>query len=199
MYKAIIFDMGRVLVNFDFSRGYQALQPFSPYSVAEIPKRLATTSLAEDFETGLIEPHDFLARMSDLLGFSMDYDQFCSIWCSIFAETLVPESLLETLAARYRLVLLSNTNAIHFAMICKTYPMMRHFHELVLSYEVKAMKPRHEIFERAIERAGCLPGECFYTDDIAEYIEAARKLGIDGVQFRGIEQLQKDLKERGIL
>jgi len=199
MYKAIILDLGRVLVNFDFARGYQALQPFCPYSAAEIPKRLATTRLVEDFETGLVEPHDFVAQMGALLGFSLDYRQFCAIWGSIFAETLVPESLLESLAARYRLVMLSNTNAIHFQMIREAYPLVRHFHELVLSYEVKAMKPRREIFERAIERAGCQPEECFYTDDIEAYVAVARQLGIDAEQFRGLPQLRADLRSRGIL
>ena len=170
MYRAVIFDLGRVLVNFDFARGYRALEPLCPYSAAEIPARLATTRLVEDFETGLVEPHDFVAQLAGILDFDIGYDRFCDIWTSIFAETLVPESLLERLAARYRLLMLSNTNAIHFRMIQRAYPMVRHFHEYVLSYEVKAMKPRREIFERAIERAGCRPEECFYTDDILSLI-----------------------------
>jgi len=199
MYKAIIFDLGRVLVNFDFARGYQGLQPFCPYDAAEIPKRLATSRLVEDFETGLVEPHDFVKQMAELLGFSLDYTRFCTIWSSIFAETLIPESLLQSLAERYRLVMLSNTNAIHFQMIREAYPLVRHFHELVLSYEVKAMKPRREIFERAIERAGCRPEECFYTDDIEAYVAVARQLGIDAEQFRGLPELRADLRSRGIL
>jgi glucose-1-phosphatase len=198
-YKTVIFDLGRVLVNFDFERGYRALQPLCPYSAEEIPKRLATTHLVQDFETGLVEPHDFVAQMSAILDFSIDYDGFCAIWSSIFAETLVPESLLESLAARYRLLLLSNTNAIHFHMVRQTYPLLRHFHDYILSYEVKAMKPRREIYDRALEVAGCRPEECFYTDDIAEYVEAARRLGIDAEQFRGAELLQAHLRARGIL
>ena len=199
MYKAIIFDLGRVLINFDFARGYRALEPLCPYSAAEIPKRLSTTTLVQDFETGLLEPHDFVARMGELLGFSLHYDQFCSIWSSIFAETLVPESLLESLAARYRLLILSNTNAIHFESVRERYPLVRHFHDLVLSYEVKAMKPHREIYDRAIELAGCSPSQCFYTDDIAEYVEAARELGIDAAQFCGVEQLMEELRRRGIV
>ena len=199
MYRAIIFDLGRVLVNFDFSRGYRALESLCPYRAEEIPKRLAATHLVEDFETGLVEPHAFVAQLEEILDLDIGYDPFCTIWSSIFAETLVPESLLVTLAARYRLLLLSNTNAIHFRMIRETYPLVRHFHEFILSYEVKAMKPRREIFERAIERAECRAEECFYTDDIAEYVEAARRLGIDAVQFRSASQLEGELRGRGIL
>ncbi|HUA61062.1 MAG TPA: HAD family phosphatase [Verrucomicrobiae bacterium] len=199
MHKAIIFDLGRTLVNFDFARGYRALEPLCPYSASEIPERLATTRIVEDFETGLIEPRDFVEQMGALLGFSLGYDRFCEIWSSIFMEALVPESLVGTLAERYRLVLLSNTNAIHFEMIRDAYPVLRHFHELALSYEVKAMKPRREIFDRAVDLAGCLPGECFYTDDIAEYVAAARELGIDAAQFRGVAQLEEELRSRGIV
>jgi len=199
MYRAAIFDLGRVLVNFDFARGYRALEPLCPYTAEEIHRRLAATPLVEDFETGLIEPHDFVSRMAAILGFEIAYDRFCAIWSSIFTETLVPESLLETLAARYRLLMLSNTNAIHFQMIRESYPLVRHFHEFVLSYEVHAMKPRREIFERAIERAGCRAEECFYTDDIPEYVEAARRLGIDAVQFQSAAQLEAELRSRGML
>ena len=148
---------------------------------------------------GLIEPRDFVVRMAEILDCDIDYDRFCAIWSSIFTETLIPGSLLETLAARYRLLMLSNTNAIHFRMIRETYPLVRHFHGFILSYEVGAMKPRREIFERAIELAGCPAEECFYTDDIAEYVEAARRLGIDGVQFRSAPQLEGELRARGML
>ena len=199
MHKAVIFDLGRVLVNFDFKRGYQALEGLCPYAAAEIPKRLSRSDLVQRFETGLVEPRDFVAQMSAALDLEIEYDHFCRIWNSIFTDTIVPEEMLEGLAARYRLLLLSNTNAIHFEGIRQTHPMLRHFHHLVLSYEVKAMKPRPEIFQAAIALAGCRPEECFYTDDIADYVAGARKLGIDAVQFESLEQLQGELAVRGIV
>ena len=199
MHKAILFDLGRVLVHFDFQRGYRALEGLCPHAAAEIPKRLAPTGLVERFETGLIEPRDFVAEISRILDLRTDYDQFSEIWSCIFTHALLPESMLEGLAKRYRLVLLSNTNALHFEMIRKTYAhLIRHFHDLVLSYEVRAMKPRLEIFHAAVERARCRPEECFYTDDIAAYIEGARKLGIDAVQFESREQIEREMRARGI-
>jgi len=198
MHKAVIFDLGRVLVNFDFQRGYQAMEEFCPHAAREIPRRLANSDLVARFETGLIEPREFVAEMSAMLELDMDYDHFCGIWSSIFTDTLVPESMLAGLAARYRLLLLSNTNAIHFEGLRVSHPMLRHFHDLVLSYEVKAMKPQPEIFQAAIARAGCRPDECFYTDDIPAFVAAARNLGIDAVQFESAAQLQGELKTRGI-
>ena len=198
-YKALIFDLGKTLVHFDFARGYRALETLCPHPAAEIPRRLAGTGLVEKFETGLVEPRDFVAQMALALELEVDYGRFCEIWGSIFADTLVPDSLLEALHARYRLVLLSNTNAIHFEFIRERYaPLLRHFDGLVLSYEVKSMKPQPGIYRAAIEMAGCRAGECFYTDDIAEYVEGARALGIDAVQFRNAAQLERDLLARGI-
>jgi len=198
MHKAVIFDLGRVLVHFDFQRGYRALEGLCSYSAAEIPGRISSNGLVRRFETGLIEPRDFYAQFSELLGLSIDYSRFCEIWTSIFTEALLPESLLESLAARYRLVLLSNTNAIHFEMIRATFPHLRHFHQLVLSYEVGAMKPQPEIYRAAIEAAQCRAEECFFTDDIAEYVEGARQFGIDAVQFESREQIERELRARGI-
>jgi glucose-1-phosphatase len=200
VYKAVIFDLGRVLVNFDFKRGYQALEGFCPYGAAEIPARLSTGDLVQRFETGMIEPRDFVTQISGVLDLTIDYDHFCRIWSSIFIETLVPERMLAGLAARYRLVLLSNTNAIHFEGLRETHAaLLRHFHSLVLSYEAKAMKPQAEIFQVAIARAGCRPEECFFTDDILENVHAALNLGIDAVQFESSAQLERELTVRGIL
>jgi len=198
VHKAVIFDLGRVLVNFDFKRGYRALEGLCPYTAAEIPKRLSNCGLVEKFETGLIEPRDFVTQMSAVLDLAIDYDRFCQVWTSIFTETLVPEAMLASLAARYRLLLLSNTNAIHFEGLRQTHTMFRHFHHLVLSYEVKAMKPQPRIFQAALALAGCRPKECFYTDDIADYVAAAQNLGIDAVRFESLPQLQGELTARGI-
>jgi putative hydrolase of the HAD superfamily len=199
VHKAIIFDLGRVLVNFDFKRGYRALEGICPYPAAEIPARLWAGGLVDRFETGLIEPRDFVAQISAALDLAIGYDGFCAIWSSIFTETLVPDAMLAGLARRYRLLLLSNTNAIHFEGLRESHAtLLRHFHDFVLSYEVKSMKPRPEIFQVAIARAGCRAEECFYTDDIAENVTAARSLGIDAVQFESAAQLEREFAARGI-
>jgi len=199
MYRAIIFDMGKVLIDFDFSRGYRALEGRCPLSTAEIRRRLASSDLVERFETGLVEPGDFVSQLSNLLSLEMGYHEFCDAWVSIFGRTLVPESMLADLARRYRMVLLSNTNAIHYRAVCRQYPILKYFERRVLSFEVKAMKPAEAIFRRAVEAAGCPAGECFFTDDIAAYTEAARKLGIDAVTFESPLQLERELRARGIV
>jgi len=199
MIKTVIFDLGKVLIPFDFMRGYQGLSGVCSLPVAEIRSRIGSVDLVQRFETGLIEPADFVAQLSKLLALEITYDQFCQIWSSIFLpDPLIPESLVEGISRRHRLLLLSNTNAIHFAMLEKTYPLLRHFHHKILSHEVRAMKPSPAIYREAIARAGCAPGEIFFTDDIAEYVEAAKREGIDAVQFQSSEQIQRELRARGI-
>jgi glucose-1-phosphatase len=198
-HKTLIFDLGRVLVYFDFARAYRAFEPFCPYAAPEMPKRLFTTDLVQRLETGRLSPRDFHAGFSQLIQLDLDYDRFCGIWTSIFTHELLPESLLEDLSKRYRLVLLSNTNPIHFEMIRAAYPHLKHFHNLALSYEVGALKPQEAIYRAALELAGCEPEECFYTDDIPEFVEGGRRAGMDAVQFESRNQLERELGARGII
>jgi putative hydrolase of the HAD superfamily len=199
MIKTVIFDLGKVIVPFDFNRGYRALEGLCEYRAAEIPARIGTTDLVHRFESGQVSPQDFVRELSELLKLRVTYDRFCEIWSSIFLpETIIPDSMLEGIARRYRLMLLSNTNAIHFDMIRANYPELRHFHDLVLSYQVGAMKPSPVIFREAIARAGCRAEECFFTDDVAAYVEAAQKEGMDATQFHSLEQIQKELRQRGV-
>jgi len=199
MIKAVIFDLGKVIIPFDFGRGYRAMEKICEHKAADIPARIATTGLVQQFETGLVEPEAFVEQLCSVLGLKSDYAGFCEIWTSVFLpDPLIPESLLAGLSERYRLLLLSNTNAIHFEMILERYRLLRHFHEYVLSYKVKAMKPSPEIFREAIARAGCRPEQCFFTDDVAAYVEAARREGMDAVQFQSREQIEKELTSRGV-
>jgi HAD superfamily hydrolase (TIGR01509 family) len=199
MIKTVIFDLGGVIVPLDFRRGYGAIQALCRYPAEEIPRLLGSTDLVKRFEAGKVEPEEFFHGICEILGLDVTYTQFREVWSSIFPPcTLIPESLLEDLRQRYRLLLLSNTNAIHFPMIRENYPLLRHFDAFVLSYKVGFMKPAPEIYREAVSQAGCGAEECFFTDDVPAYVDAARQQGIDAVQFVSLEQLLKDLRERGI-
>jgi glucose-1-phosphatase len=199
MIKTIIFDLGKVIVPFDFKRGYDRLAPLCSLAPEQIPERLRGCDLVTRFESGQMEPREFVREIGSILGFEPDYDEFCDIWSCVFLpETLIPEKLVEALRRQYRIVLLSNTNAIHFEMIERTYPILRHFDAFVLSYRVGAMKPSPAIYEEAIRQAQCKPDECFFTDDIPAYVEGAKAAGIDAVQFESGEQIERELRRRGV-
>jgi putative hydrolase of the HAD superfamily len=197
--KALIFDLGGVIVPLDFKQAYARMEPLCGYSAAEIPRRIGATDLVRRFECGQIEAEPFAAELLDTLGIRMTYADFRELWNWIFAPgPILPEDLFRALRERHRLVLLSNTNSIHFEVLSGRYPLLAHFHEHVLSYKVGAMKPSPEIYREAVRRAGCSAAECFFTDDVLPYVEGARSEGIDAVQFVGREQLEDELRARGV-
>jgi FMN phosphatase YigB (HAD superfamily) len=200
MIKAVIFDLGNVIIPFDFKRAYARIEPLTKYAAAEIPARLRTTDLVHRFETGRVSSERFVEELAALLEFKVTYSEFCEVWSSIFLPgTLVSEALLAELAGRYSLLVLSNTNPLHFEMVRANYPELRHFHHYVLSHEVGVKKPSARIYQEAISRAGCLAGECFFTDDLLINVEAARQQGMDAVQFESGVQLERELGSRGLL
>ena len=197
--KTAIFDLGNVIVPFDFKRGYQRLAPLCGCPAADIPARIRSTGLVTPFETGEVSAEQFVRELSAALHLNISYDEFCELWTSVFLpETLVGEALLADLARRCRLLVLSNTNPIHFEMVKEKYPLLRHFDDYVLSYEVGSAKPSAKIYEEAIARARCSPEECFFTDDLLVNVEAARSHGMDAVQFFSTGQLETELQVRGV-
>jgi epoxide hydrolase-like predicted phosphatase len=200
MIRAVIFDLGNVIVPFDTKRGYEALAAVNGLPPEEIKRRIAATGVVQPFEMGKIEPEEFVRKICDALALKVSHERFCELWSSIFLpQPLLPERLITQLKRKYKLLVLSNTNAIHFAMIRSRYPIMRLFDEYVLSYEVGAMKPTPEIYRVAIQRSACAPEEIFFTDDLEVNVEAARQHGLVAVRFESAEQLEAELERRGLL
>jgi glucose-1-phosphatase len=198
--KTLIFDLGGVIVPFDIKRGYAKIAPLCNCAPAEIPARVRSTDLVRRFESGRLSSEDFVRELSALLEMRTTYAEFCDLWNTIFLpETLIPESLISELAQRYQLLVLSNTNPIHFSALEAKYPLLQHFHDYVLSYEVGALKPAPEIYQAAIARSGCAAGECFFTDDILVNVEGASAQGMDAVQFQSAAQIERELRARSVL
>jgi len=199
MTRCVIFDLGNVIVPLDLTRLYSQMAAVSAHG-ADLPERVRSTPLFRDFEAGRLGPQEFARQLCRELEVEMEYGRFCEVWSSIFLpEPFIPDALLGALAVRYRLLLLSNTNVLHYEFIRARYPLLRHFHDSVLSYEVGCLKPEARIYEEAVARAGCRPEECFYTDDSPTYVEGARAAGIDAVQFQALEELLAEMRARGIV
>ena len=197
--RTVLFDLGKVIVDFDFDVAYRRMGALSGLEKEEMRSRLRVNNLVRDFEMGRIPADDFLAEVNRRLGLSLDPLGFAEVWSSIFDRTpLLPESLLHRLRQRHRLLLLSNTNSLHFSMIRDNFPHIGHFDALVLSHEVGAMKPEPAIYEAALARAGCDPAECLFFDDLADNVEGARAVGMHAEQFISPEQLHADLARFGI-
>lgn len=199
MIKTIIFDLGNVIVPFDFKRGYTGMGQLIGMPPDEVRQRITDAGLVVPYETGHLDSAEFLDGVCGALGHNMDRDTFSRIWSSIFLpEPNFTPGFVNSLARTHRLLILSNTNDIHWNMIRTTYPVVGQFHDYVLSYKVKAMKPAPAIYQAAITLAQCKPEECFFTDDVQAYVEGARDHGIDAVQFQSASQIAAELRGRGV-
>lgn len=199
-YRALIFDLGGVILALDFQRAYRRMSELCGIAAQDLPRHIGATGLVPKFECGQIGTEEFVEQLSSSFQGKVSREQFVEIWDCIFEPyTLIPESLFASLKPHYRLVLLSNTNALHFEMIERRYPMLRHFDAQVLSFRVGASKPDARIYAAAIAAAGCEPAQCFFVDDSPAYVEGARAAGIDAEQFTSLEALLETLGRRGIL
>jgi putative hydrolase of the HAD superfamily len=188
-----------VLVPFDFSRAYHAMSLRCGLGPEELRERIKRLGIVGPFESGAMDEHEFRRQVLAELGVEMDHEEFCEIWYTIFLpDPLITEAMVKRVRAQRRTVLLSNTNSIHFRLLERDYPILAHFDARVLSYEVKAMKPDPRIYAAAIEAAQCRAEECFFSDDIPAYVDAARALAIDAVVFESAEQIARELRARGL-
>jgi putative hydrolase of the HAD superfamily len=200
MIKALLFDLGDVIVGLDFDRAYRKLEGVCRHKSDEIPGIIGRAGLADPYERGQLTNREFHAEFCRALDLEIGYLEFEDLWADMFLpELLLPDVLFEKLGQSRRLVLVSNTNEIHFNFIRRQYPVLRHFDDFVLSYRIGSMKPSPEIYQEAVRSAGCSPTECFFTDDKQENVDAARRAGIDAIRFQGRPDLEWQLSERDIL
>lgn len=199
MKRAVIFDLGGVIVPLDFPRAFAELAGVCAHSAEQVPLAIQDTGLVPLLEMGKIEPEEFHRRICIELGMELTFTEFREAWGALFSpETLIPESLLVAVRRRHRLLLLSNTNAIHFPLIEERYPLLRHFHDFILSYEVGVMKPDPGIYRAAVARAGVEPADCVFVDDVEENVAGAICEGLDAFRFESAEQVVRELRRRGI-
>ena len=178
----ILFDIGNVLLRFDYK---EALHALIPAELGDAAERLRLLDVKrDDLESGRIDAASFTAWALETLGSRASAAEFIDAWRSIF--TPIPETwqLAEKWAADgHRLILFSNINPIHHPWIYEAYPVFAHFHGAVMSHEIGCMKPLDGFYQTAIEAYQLVPEETFYIDDLPANIEAGRRYGFHCHQY----------------
>jgi len=179
-----LFDIGKVLLDFDFESSLRNLLPPGT-SDDDINDRLTRLlDRKDDFEGGLIPPEDYIPWALDILDVEMDHQHFIHAWQNIFTPNEAMWRVVEKLHAEgHHLILFSNTNAIHCPWIFETYDIFRHFKGGVLSFEVGAIKPEEKIYHHAIEAHRLTPSETLYIDDLPANIETGKRFGFRTHQY----------------
>lgn len=176
MLRAFLFDIGNVLLRFDFSLALEKLAAEGEVAnLLEVFPSIDRIKLA--YEDGQIERSAFLRGAFDVLRYRGTETGFVAAWAEIFEPNTPMVELVERLHGRYRLYLLSNTSDIHRDYIFRVYPFFSLFDAGIYSYEVRASKPSPAIFQQAIDRLGLEPAATFFIDDLLPNIETARSLG----------------------
>ena len=181
--SAYLFDIGKVILYFDFGRTVAAISDKCEAVPADqlMP---AVIDLTTRLELGEIQPDDFVDRVSERVGFTGTKEEFLSAFQNVFDLNEPMVEFIEQLdEAGMPLFLLSNTSKIHVSFFTKAYPVFSRFSGAVYSYEEHCMKPDEKIYQAAINRFSLVPEETVYIDDLADNCEAAEELGFRSVCY----------------
>ena len=200
-FRAIIFDIGRVLVRLDVSRAVAGLAEGITLSPSDIWSAITNDPRWPDWQEGRITPRDWHLHLTKRLGGSLTFEQFTEAWNrAIDPQPILEHAFFQRLSKHYRLALLSNTDPVHAAHLESTYGFFRHFPKpaRIYSCAVGASKPNPLIYREALKACKVRADEAVYIDDIPAYAEAAGRLGMTGIVFQSPEQLARDLHALGI-
>lgn len=197
--RAIISDIGRVIVGVDVSRAMQGLSSGIALSPKEIWSAIEKDPRFPDLQDGRISARDWHLHIVRRLGGNLTYDQFIQAWnAALLPETLQPDSLWAGLAKKYRLALLSNTDPIHVAHMESTFTFFRYFPVRIYSCVVGTSKPNPLIYQEALRAIKVKANEAVYIDDLEENVAAAKSLGMIGVHCPIPANLVTSLKSAGL-
>ncbi len=200
MIEAVLFDIGNVLLKFDFAVALSRLAASSEvHDPVDMLARIDQVKAA--YEEGHIDRDSFLRSVFDVLRYRGTEAEFVSAWEEIFDPNLPMIALVQQLYGRLPLYLLSNTSDIHRDYFFRHYAFFRCFTAGIYSYEVRLSKPQPAIYEVTARTLGITPGTTFFIDDLLPNIEAARAYGFRAHHYHADrhELLLEELREAGVI
>jgi glucose-1-phosphatase len=197
--QTIIFDLGKVIVDFDHMTFCRNASHYCEVSPAAIYEKIFCAGLERLFDNGTLSEAAFFEAACAGLGMRADIDIFARLWSDIFTLINGIELLVERLKQHVRLLCLSNTNPWHFSWCREHFKVLDAFDAFILSYAEGCCKPELEIYRRALAKSRVNPDQCLYIDDSAENVAAARRLTMEGIVFTSVDALEKELLEHGLL
>jgi HAD superfamily hydrolase (TIGR01509 family) len=199
MIKTILCDLGNVIVFVNHKNIAKGLAKYSNRDEDYIYHFFLDSILRKGFDTGKITPMQLFTYFKNNLNLTLDFNKFKKIWTSCFTGLNKDmEKLLDKLKKNYKLILLSNTDILHFTYCKKTYKILNVFDDFILSCEVGRRKPSPLIYLHALKKAKTFPSKIIYIDDIGRFVKAAKFFGIKGIQYKNMQKLRSDLKQKNV-
>jgi putative hydrolase of the HAD superfamily len=201
MFTGIISDLGRVVLWFDNGIFLRKLAGRAGRPFDEVKALVhGDLELIRRFDGGVVTPAGFHARVMELVGADLPYDEFYEIYNDIFSVNAPAiEVLARIKAAGFKTFLLSNTDPERFGFVRRRFPEVGLFDGFVLSYELKLLKPDPAIYLAAARSAGCAPDECVFIDDMDENVKGAVAVGLAGIRYAPETDLAAEMKKLGLV
>jgi FMN phosphatase YigB (HAD superfamily) len=197
---AVIFDLGKVLVDFDYSIVGRRVAARGRLSAAEVQRLIDHAPLLLRYETGAMSREEFFGAVRAATGYEGTIEEFGDAFADIF--TPIPRMVELHAELRRRRVpafIFSNTNDLAVAHIRGSFPFFSDFDGYVLSYEQGAMKPDERIYE-VVERMTGLRGEqLLYLDDRPENVATGAARGWQTIQHSDPEQTWERVRALGLI
>lgn len=194
--KALLFDLGGVILTVDFKKVFHSWSKLSSLSEQEIHDRFTFDECYEQHERGLIDAATFFDHQRHSLQLKGSDNELIAGWNAIF-DTQIIESMDAIDAIRTRLPTygFTNTNQTHQLYWEENFPRARGlFKTLFVSSEIGMRKPDKEAFEHILNDIGVQAEELLFFDDSPENIEGAKRLGIQTVLVTGSDSVVAALK-----
>jgi len=177
-FQAVLFDLGKVLVHFNFDPAFRRLSKECGCDAKEIEDYFVESGLEAPYDSGQISSLQFYTQIRRGLALKCDYRGFRKTWNEIFKVNRAVTNLLPKLKRKgCRLVLISNTNALHWEYIRKKYVFLKWFDRLIISYRERMRKPDERIYRLAARHCRAKPERILYVDDREDLIRAAGAIG----------------------
>ena len=178
MTPIVVFDLGKVLVDFDYSIAAKRVAAHCAKRIEDLHDVLGGSSILVQLESGLITRAQFFSEIQKLTGFAGTTDEFLGYFADIFFP--MPPMIELHAGLREKKIptyIFSNTNDIAVEHIRRRFPFFGHFDGYILSYEVGSMKPNTKIYEALEAMSGRRGADIFYIDDRLENVEAGAARG----------------------
>jgi len=198
--RVVVFDLGKVLVDFDYTIAARNLAARSTAGAPQIKEFLDHSPLLFRYETGLMTKQQFFDEVRAFTKFQGDIEEFGLLFGDIFTE--MPRMIELHTALRSKGVpsfIFSNTNELAVAHIRRAFPFFAGFDGYVFSYEHGAMKPQPKLYEVVEEMTGRREKEILYLDDRPENVAAGAARGWHAVLQETPEQSWAAVKKAGLL
>ncbi|MDP3646375.1 MAG: HAD family phosphatase [bacterium] len=194
MVHNVIFDFGNVLGTFDKHRSCARLAGYSKkLNTQEIYDLIVGGTLEQSVENGSINNETFAQKIIEAIDApALTRENCIEMWGNIFTQNDEIIPLLKDIKSRgVAIAVLSNTSGVHWQYVRKL-DVMQILEEwdipFILSHEETVTKPDTKIYRTALEALGCRAEDAVFVDDIAENVEAARSVGMLGIDYNCTKQ-----------